>query len=419
MNRADQLERELTAWLHETAAPRTPDFMDDVLRQTAARGQRPGWTFPERWIPMSVITLARRTLSPIPMRTVGVLIVLALLLLATAFAVFVGSRTTLPPPLGPAGNGIVAFGSDGDIVTVDPLSGVQRTLVGGSSVDNDPLFSPDGTRITVVRAAGMKRLMLVDVKGGEPIDLLKREVEGIFGLTWAPDSRRVAFSNGDLWVVQADGSGGAPLRMNVRSEGFPLWRPPSGDDIVFTGYRSGVRGLFLVHVADGSVDQLTTSTGDDIQPAMWTLDGRRIVTTTLVKAVGGGDERRIQVLTVGADGRLSAQKTVGPPIDDRLTGYGLSPDGTRFAASTRDPAHPTQSRVAIVAIDGGGAPDLIGPSLDGTSYAFSWLPDGRSVALNDTNARKTWILDIAGGGVREGHWSDVSGEMPSWQRVAR
>ena len=417
MNRADQLERELTAWLHETAAPRTPDFMDDLLRQTAALGQRPGWSFPERWIPMSVITLARRTLSPIPMRTIGVLIVLALLL-ATAFAVFVGGRPTLPPPLGPAGNGIVAFGSDGDIVTVDPTSGVRRTLVGGSAVDDYPIFSPDGTRITFERSEVMNRLMLVEIKGGEPIDLLKREVDGIFGLTWSPDSRRVAFSNGDLWVVQTDGSGGAPLRMDVRCDGFPIWRPPNGEDILFTGTRAGVQGLYLVHVADGEVHQLTTSP-DDNQPGMWTPDGRRIVTTALVNGTGGLDERRIQVLSVDTDGQLSGTKVVGPPIDDRLFGYGLSPDGTRFAASVRDPADPARSRVAIVEIDGAGTPVLIGPSLDKTSYGFAWLPDGRSVALNDATANKTLILDIAGGGVREGQWSDLSGEMPSWQRVAR
>ena len=51
MNQTDRIERELTAWFVETAAPRTPEFLDDLLAQTAGSGQRPAWTFPERWLP--------------------------------------------------------------------------------------------------------------------------------------------------------------------------------------------------------------------------------------------------------------------------------------------------------------------------------------------------------------------------------
>ena len=39
------------------AAPRAvPDYRDDIVRQTARTRQRPAWTFPERWLPVSVIT---------------------------------------------------------------------------------------------------------------------------------------------------------------------------------------------------------------------------------------------------------------------------------------------------------------------------------------------------------------------------
>ena len=33
-----------------------PDYRDDIVRQTARMRQRPAWTFPERWLPVSVIT---------------------------------------------------------------------------------------------------------------------------------------------------------------------------------------------------------------------------------------------------------------------------------------------------------------------------------------------------------------------------
>ena len=40
---------------------RRPDYRDDLIRRTARTRQRPAWTFIERWLPMSVITVAPRS----------------------------------------------------------------------------------------------------------------------------------------------------------------------------------------------------------------------------------------------------------------------------------------------------------------------------------------------------------------------
>ena len=100
MNPTDRLERELTAWLVETAVPRTPDYTDEILQQAVRIRQRPRWTFPDRWLPASVITLRRRTLKPLPWRTIGLLAVLALLIVA-ALAVYVGSQRRIPAAVWP------------------------------------------------------------------------------------------------------------------------------------------------------------------------------------------------------------------------------------------------------------------------------------------------------------------------------
>lgn len=92
MNQHHTLERELTAWFIEVAGPRTPDYVDDILRQTVASRQRPAWTFPERWLPVSVMTRGRLLLRPIPWRAVGLVAILAALL-AAMVAVYVGSSS--------------------------------------------------------------------------------------------------------------------------------------------------------------------------------------------------------------------------------------------------------------------------------------------------------------------------------------
>ncbi len=166
MSATDRLERDLTAWFGETAVPRTPDYTDDILRQAARTRQRPRWSFPERWLPMSVITLGRVTRGPVPWRTVGLLVALALLL-AVAAAVYVGSnQRRVPAPFGAAANGLVAYSKDGDIYTVDPATGARRAIVAGATVDESPAFSLDGTRLAFLRTTGTAAvIVLADADG--------------------------------------------------------------------------------------------------------------------------------------------------------------------------------------------------------------------------------------------------------------
>ena len=51
MNGTDRLERELTTWFAETAAPRVPDYTADILGATATIRQRPRWSFPAAGFP--------------------------------------------------------------------------------------------------------------------------------------------------------------------------------------------------------------------------------------------------------------------------------------------------------------------------------------------------------------------------------
>ena len=122
MTAMDRFERELPAGLEALAAPHTPDYLTDILGQTAVTNQRPAWTFPERWFPMADVA-SRPAIAPrMPLRLIAVaLVILALLISA---AVFVGSRQAkLPPLFGPAGNGLVSYSRNGDIFVADPVTG--------------------------------------------------------------------------------------------------------------------------------------------------------------------------------------------------------------------------------------------------------------------------------------------------------
>ena len=68
MTSFDRFERSLPALFDELATPRIPDYYDDVMARTAATRQRPGWTFPERWLPMSALTRRFAAAPRIPWR---------------------------------------------------------------------------------------------------------------------------------------------------------------------------------------------------------------------------------------------------------------------------------------------------------------------------------------------------------------
>ncbi|MEX1168850.1 MAG: hypothetical protein WEE50_01780, partial [Chloroflexota bacterium] len=60
----DRFERQLPVLLTELAEPRTPDYLDDLLWQTANTSQRPAWSLLERWLPM--LDIARQPVAAPP-----------------------------------------------------------------------------------------------------------------------------------------------------------------------------------------------------------------------------------------------------------------------------------------------------------------------------------------------------------------
>ena len=71
IDRFDPFERRIEAAIHEIAADRQPDYLDDVFRLTAGLAQRPGWTFPERWISVNQGTLRAAVLAAVVIAALG------------------------------------------------------------------------------------------------------------------------------------------------------------------------------------------------------------------------------------------------------------------------------------------------------------------------------------------------------------
>ena len=200
MTASERMDELFADALQDLAAPHYPDYFDDVLQGAVRGSQRPGWTFPERWLPVSTITNRWAVPSARSLRPLSVLLVILALLL-TALVVAIGSRPALTPapPYGPAANGLLAYGASGDIYARDVESGSARLIVGGPAFDVNPFFSHDGTRLAFYRLSN-------DPTAGDPVEtetIIVANADGtdaralvtadmVCGAAWSPDATEFA-----------------------------------------------------------------------------------------------------------------------------------------------------------------------------------------------------------------------------------
>jgi Tol biopolymer transport system component len=417
MKRLDGLERDLTAWFAEATSPRDPELTEDVLWVTARTRQRPRWSFTDRWVPSSVLSLGRRTLSPVPWRMVALLALLVILTVA-AVAVYVGSRPRLPAPYGLAAPGLVAYAQNGDIFAVDPITGIREALAIGPDDDTEPRWSLDGTRVAFLRGratpdTGVSRTSIVIVDAGtQDVVAVSPALTGIDTDTvaWAPDGRSLTVggqleqSLPRLNLVDAGTGKLTPLAVDYA--GLDVhWRPPDGHQLLFLGTSGTDSALFVVDVVDGSVTKVASPGVQSgvLRPSGWTPDGRRVIYTTQDVAEG---PLRTHVVEIATGAQV---------IIDAAFAH-VSNDGRRIVAID------DYDRMCVADIGGGpcrriGVPGQAYGST--TAAGVHWSPDDAWIlSRSQDTIGESYLVDPdpeAVPGVQPS-WLDDGGE--SWQRTA-
>jgi len=413
---ADHLERELADWFHATAAPALPYYTDDIVRQATLVRQPRRWPFLERWLPMTETLLQPvRLSSPVPWRSIALLALLALAMVA-GFALLAGTRPAPPAPFGLANNGLVAYAEAGDIFTVDPETGTRRQITTGLDEDVSPRWSPDGSRIAFRRGLAATRVVIVDADGGNPVtsaDLLVETDDD--GFEWVPDGSAVVVTGRPVGPNQfertgrinlVDATDGSVRSIGPAYLGFEFaWRPPDGRQLLYVGAGATGPALLLYAVDTGQVEEVPVTLPDgqnDIRLAGWTADGTHLA--YLVAPQGSSSvATRVVDLATGA--------FVDVPV-----AYGhLSNDGTRVAGLLGDFGGPP----CVASVSGGecrliGTPDQ---GYAGTHHAgLFWSPDDRWVVSRPSpGSAEAVLLDPDGSTVDQPAWLADGAE--SWQRV--
>ena len=241
------------------------------------------------------------------------------------------------------------FNQLGDIRRFSPVDGTSSTL---TSIPRNPgkfirdvAPSPDGLRLA-------------------------------FTLAWYPEGSPTL--DGDIYVVNLDGTGLTRLTTAEEMDDQPAWSP-DGMRIAFRSMRSGNWDIWVMAAnGTGQVNLMTDllpATSSDHNPA-WSPDGLRIVYSSDIDNFAypklwtmrrdGTDKRRVLPLSGMTD------------IDGMPS---WSPDGTRIAFR-RISGMGMSSDIAIATIATGQVTPI---TIEGPQGFPSWSPDGSRIAFTSTH----------------------------------
>ena len=428
MTAMDRFERILPAALTELANPQTPDYLADVLHQTADTRQRHAWASLERWLPLDIAT-TRAPATRLPLRAVGVLALMALLIAAILVA-YVGSRPRLPAPFGLAANGLLAISRDGDIYTIDPDSGEEGLLVGGPTYDDGPSFSRDGTQILFLRASSQSvieaegRLAIASLADGTVVELTAEPLTDLSAAEFSPDGTTLAVRSrigGRLQIslLSTDGTSQRNFGdVRAATTGNIAFLAPDGRELVFVApFDLGARSLGLAAL------DLTTGTTRVIVPGSSTRPvwGNMSASPSGTDIAYGVHDLETGVITtrlVATDG--SNDRVVGHADGATFEAWPQwSPSG-RYLLLERRVSDLTMV-VRPVVIDMQTRREvLIDTTISRNGAGKEWAPDESLILAQRTAAdgsqlpQELW--DIRTGLVTKASWDTISG--PAWQRTA-
>jgi acylaminoacyl-peptidase len=175
---------------------------------------------------------------------------------------------------------------------VDAVTGAARRLTTGRTSHDDPVFSPDGSRVAYVAQGGRDPdlewqfdVRVVDVASGRDVRITDGRGSAFGAPAWLADGRTVAVlghrypraggSRNDIWLFAADGSdaeAGAGHNLSGRHDLMPgsgmgsditpgeparLWAAPDGRHLLFTAPIRGSYELWRIAIDDGEVERLT------------------------------------------------------------------------------------------------------------------------------------------------------------------
>jgi hypothetical protein len=219
---------------------------------------------------------------------------------------------------------------------------------------------------------------------------------------FSPQGVRIAFaSRGQIWVMQAGGSGLRQVTATYyAANGDPAWSP-AGDALAFTSGPAGGRDIEVIGADGNGLRRLTSQPADETSPA-WSVRG----SIAFVRHTEAGDG---DIWAIPSSGGRARRLTSGP-ADDRDPAW--SPDSKRIAFTRNTPRH----RDVYVANSLGHRVRKL-RSLPAPASTPAWSPNGRWVAfaMGRAGRRGIYLMRSNGHRLRRAVRGSTDARALDWQ----
>ena len=355
----------------------------------------------------------------------------------------------------------IAFDMLGDIYVMPITGGTPTRIAAGLAYEQQPRWSPDGTRIAFVSdRGGGDNIWIMSANGSEPKQQTKEEFRLLNQPSWSPDGRYIvakkhfttsrSLGTGEVWLYHVDGGTGVQLvkRVNEKHQkelGEPTFAP-DGRHIYFTRNvtpggvfqyaQDSNRALFAIEryeLETGETHQVTGGNGGAVRPNP-SPDGKylafvrreRAKSKLFVRDLANGNERKLLDLPDQDMQETWAVTGVYPNMD--------------WTADSREIVLWSGGKIRRVPVGGGAARDIAFRVADDRVVAASlhpqvqvapdtfqtkmvrWAqasPDGSSIVFESLG--KLWVKQASGGAPRRLTRETVASleAWPSWSRDGR
>jgi len=190
-------------------------------------------------------------------------------------------------------------------------SGITRKTYNGVK-DWDPSWSPTGSRIAYVSYERNWEIFSMTTDGGGRVNLTNRRGADL-DPCWSPDGTKIAFSSeglGDdyhIWVMNADGSGQTQLTFgSALDDNDPSWST-DGTRIAFVSTRAGNGEIYVMNAGGSGIGNLTQNPAREDNPS-WMLGAERIV-------FNSNRDGNIEIYIMNSDGTGVTRLTWSSAVD--------------------------------------------------------------------------------------------------------
>ena len=180
----------------------------------------------------------------------------------------------IPEDWSPDGTRLVLV-REGDLYLADPRGRIQTRVTFAGGADADASFSPDGTKLLFEQANG---IWTANVDGSSPRRVPTGD-DRAADPAWSPDGGSIAWTsfrdgNAEIYVGKADGTSARRVTRSPGLDENPTFSP-DGTRLAFDSDRDGSLDVYTMAVDGSDVRQLTTGPALDALPE-WSPDGREI-----------------------------------------------------------------------------------------------------------------------------------------------